>query len=193
MIPCCLSLGPTAKTLDNFIIFHWTQSLPVYPPCFFIFPNALTRSIIVHPSFLLSIPGTHPSIALFFFFFFFTARRPVFVNDISIRNVLWSWLTHRWLEEIHFFSPAVPQLPIKNRLSLSNCTLSCGVILKLGDLDAVEQSATLATLAHNYEFVASDKSWLNAVPRKNMHHTTHGESWIPYWGALKLIRTTGHV
>lgn len=67
------------------------------------------------------------------------------------------------LEKYTFSPPAVPQFPIKNCLRLSNCALSRGVILKLGDL--VEQGATPATLAHNFEFVASDKSWLNAVPR----------------------------
>lgn len=57
-----------------------------------------------------------------------------------------------------FSPPAVPQLPIKNCLRLSNCALSCGVILKLGDLDAAERGATLVTLTHNLKFVASDKS-----------------------------------
>lgn len=48
--------------------------------------------------------------------------------------------------------PTVPQLPIKNCPRLSSCALSCGGILKLGDLDAVEQGAgALATLTHNLE------------------------------------------
>lgn len=62
------------------------------------------------------------------------------------------------LEKYTFSPPAVPQLPIKKCLRLSNCALSCGVILKFGDLDAVEQGATLATFTPNFEFVASDKS-----------------------------------
>lgn len=57
-----------------------------------------------------------------------------------------------------FSPPAVPHLPIKKRLRLSNYALSCGVILKLGDLDAVEKGVTLANLTHNLEFVVSDES-----------------------------------
>lgn len=67
------------------------------PLCFFIFPSALTPSTIL----VSTLPHWHPSVCPSLLF---TARRPVFDNDISICNVLWSWLTHRWLGEIRFFS-----------------------------------------------------------------------------------------
>ena len=66
--------------------------------------------------------------------------------------------TDGW-EKYTFSPPAVPQLPIKNCPRLSSCALSCGGILKLGDLDAVERGAgSLATLTHNLECGTSDKS-----------------------------------
>lgn len=166
-LPCvpCVPSGPITKTLDRFII----SSLALHV---FLFPLVASPSLQMsspNPSLLIPVfalrpqqPSVHHS--LFFFLFFLAARRPVFYNDISACNVLWSWLIHRWLDEIHsffFFSPAVPHLPIKHRLSLSNWYLSwwrC-VILKFGDFRCCRAGCdTGNSYSWFFKFVASDKS-----------------------------------
>lgn len=108
-------------------------------PCVSLFPLCASPSLQMssYPpsSFILDFCFQSPAASrpsVFFFPSAFAARRPVFYNDISVSSLLWSWTIHRWLDEIHSFfsplSPAVPHLPIKHRLSLSNWCLSCAVM-----------------------------------------------------------------
>lgn len=123
--------GPIIATPGRYNFLLSASCLSISTLCFSIFANVLICSFIVQAGSLLSVPSSHPPISLFFFFFpfAFTARRPVFYNDISVSFLHWSWLIHRWHDEIHslfFFSPAVPHLPIKPRLNVSNWCLSRG-------------------------------------------------------------------
>lgn len=91
----------------NAMIFNWAQSFFHFfdSSSFWLsFPAQVILVSALHIWLAPICPSLSPS---------FASSRPVFDNDISIRNVLWSWLTHRWLGEMHIFSPTVPQFPIK--------------------------------------------------------------------------------
>lgn len=144
------------------LLLKLDTSVSVSPLCLFCLLKTLF--IILHPSFY-SIPGTRPPVPLVFF----TTRRPVFDNDISIRNVLWSWLTHRWLREIPPPLPSDAPVRIKKNCPReSSCALSRGGILKWGDLDAVEPGRwRLSLIIWNVGLLISHN--YTRCPGKNTH------------------------
>lgn len=123
--------GPITTTPGRYNFLLSALRLSVSTLCFSIFANVLVCPIIVHPRFLLSVPSSHPPISLFFFSplpsqpegqCFIMIYQSVFCSghDSSTDGLM--------KYTLFFFSPAVPHLPIKRRLILSNWCLSSGVM-----------------------------------------------------------------
>lgn len=166
-LPCerFMPLGPITKTLDRFIISSLALHVFLFPlvasPSF---ADVLPWPVIAHPSFRSPSPAAiRPSLSFFFFFSlqpegqcFIMIYQPVMCSghDSSTDGLMKYTL-------FFFFSPAVPHLPIKHRLSLSNWCLSwwrC-VILKFGDFRCCRAGCdTGNSYSWFFEFVASHKS-----------------------------------